>query len=419
MIKLKNLEFGSLPPNWKNEKILNICDIFSGGTPSTKISEYWNGNTPWLSSGETRNNFILETEKKITQLGVKNSSTRLAKKQDIVIASAGQGNTRGQVSLCLIDTYVNQSVLVLRANKEKIIPEFLFYNLKSRYDELRRISDSYSSRGSLPKSLLVILEIPLPPLLIQQKIASNLFALDSLIQNLQKQNKILEQIIQSIFKSWFIDFEFLNEDGKSYKSFGGEIVYNEEYGKEIPKGWEVSNIDKEFNLVMGQSPPGKSYNQIGDGIAFFQGRTDFGHRFPSVRMFCSEPSRFAKKGDTLISVRAPVGDVNLALYDCCIGRGLSAIRHKSDSLSYTYYIMLNLKPIFDNFESEGTVFGSINKTSFEQIKILAPAKNIVSLFEKIVNPIDKKIEDNAQQIQTLSKIRDFLLPKLMSGDIRV
>ena len=311
--------------------------------------------------------------------------------------------------------WANNHVHIVKAN-EKSNNRFLFYVLNFLN------MDGFLTGTAQPKlnqENMNLITIPNFSILEQTHIGKILYNLDSKIQNLKNQNQILEQITQAIFKSWFIDFEFLNEDGKSYKSFGGEIVYNEEYGKEIPKGWEVSNIDKEFNLVMGQSPPGKSYNQIGDGIAFFQGRTDFGHRFPSVRMFCSEPSRFAKKGDTLISVRAPVGDVNLALYDCCIGRGLSAIRHKSDSLSYTYYIMLNLKPIFDNFESEGTVFGSINKTSFEQIKILAPAKNIVSLFEKIVNPIDKKIEDNAQQIQTLSKIRDFLLPKLMSGDIRV
>ena len=114
-----------------NRKNLSeICKIFSGGTPSTKNNEYWNGDIPWLSSGETRNSFITNTERKITLDGVKNSSTSLAKKYDVIVASAGQGHTRGQVSLCLIDTYVNQSVIVLRTNKEIILPQFLFYNLK-------------------------------------------------------------------------------------------------------------------------------------------------------------------------------------------------------------------------------------------------------------------------------------------------
>lgn len=194
-----------LIPKWKTEKLSQICKIFSGGTPSTKIEQYWNGDIPWLSSGETRNNFITETERKITSEGVKNSSTRLAKKGDVVVASAGQGNTRGQVSLCLIDTYVNQSVIVLRANKQIILPQFLFYNLKSRYDELRSISDSHSSRGSLPKNILSDVRATFPTLVEQKKIASILGTIDDSIENLQKQNKILNKIAQAVFKSWFVD----------------------------------------------------------------------------------------------------------------------------------------------------------------------------------------------------------------------
>ena len=189
---------------WKIKTLSALCSIFSGGTPSTKNSDYWNGDISWLSSGETRNNFITDTERKITLSGVKNSSTRLAKKEDIVVASAGQGNTRGQVSLCLIDTYVNQSVIVLRTKKE-IFPKFLFYNLKSRYVELRRLSDSHSSRGSLPKNVLSTVQVLIPSLYDQQKIAKILYDLDMKIQNLQNQNKTLEQIAQTVFKSWFVD----------------------------------------------------------------------------------------------------------------------------------------------------------------------------------------------------------------------
>ena len=187
------------------KKISELCEIFSGGTPSTKNANYWNGHISWLSSGETRNNFITGTERKITSIGVDNSSTKLAKKDDVVIASAGQGHTRGQVSFCLIDTYINQSIVVLRANKQVIHPKFLFYNLKSRYKELRRLSDAHSSRGSLPKNILVTLDVTLPSLVEQEQIGRILYDLDTKIENLRKQNKILEQIAQTVFKSWFVD----------------------------------------------------------------------------------------------------------------------------------------------------------------------------------------------------------------------
>lgn len=133
--------------------------IYSGGTPTTSNAAYWNGAFGWFSSGETRNRFVISTEKTITQAGIDNSSTKLATKHDIVMASAGQGFTRGQTSMLLIDTYVNQSVIVIHSER-KILP-YLFWNLANRYEELRAISDSSSIRGSLTTKMIDAFEIPL------------------------------------------------------------------------------------------------------------------------------------------------------------------------------------------------------------------------------------------------------------------
>lgn len=133
--------------------------IYSGGTPTTSNAAYWDGAFGWFSSGETRNRFVISTEKTITQAGIDNSSTKLAAKHDIVMASAGQGFTRGQTSMLLIDTYVNQSVIVIHAERN-VLP-YLFWNLANRYEELRAISDSSSIRGSLTTKMIVAFEIPL------------------------------------------------------------------------------------------------------------------------------------------------------------------------------------------------------------------------------------------------------------------
>lgn len=132
--------------------------IYSGGTPTTSNAAYWDGTFGWFSSGETRNRFVISTEKSITQTGIDNSSTKLASKHDIVMASAGQGFTRGQTSMLLIDTYVNQSVIVIHADRN-ILP-YLFWNLANRYEELRAISDSSSIRGSLTTKMIAAFEIP-------------------------------------------------------------------------------------------------------------------------------------------------------------------------------------------------------------------------------------------------------------------
>lgn len=154
-------ELGMIPKGWEYGLINDTCEkIYSGGTPKTSEETYWNGELNWMSSGETRNNFIIDTEKYITQQGADKSSTKLANRLNTVIASAGQGFTRGQTSLLLIDTYINQSLITL---KPKYYYEFFnYFNIKRRYNELRNISDSHSIRGSLTTKMICKLGTILP-----------------------------------------------------------------------------------------------------------------------------------------------------------------------------------------------------------------------------------------------------------------
>ncbi|MFZ1640105.1 MAG: DUF559 domain-containing protein, partial [Candidatus Contendobacter sp.] len=188
---------------------------------------------------------------------------------------------------------------------------------------------------------------------------------------------------------------------------------------EIPRGWTVGRVDDEFDLTMGQSPPGNTYNEAGEGLPFYQGRTDFGFRFPTRRVYCTSPTRFAKAGDTLISVRAPVGDINMASEDCAIGRGVAAARHKTGSRAYTYLFMQDLEEVFARFEAEGTVFGSISKKDFHAIPSVTPPRDVVTNFERLLAPIDNRLEVNDRESRTLAALRDALLPKLISGELRI
>lgn len=155
---------GHIPKGWRVTTIGETCQaIFSGGTPSTQEARYWGGDIPWLSSGETRSTFIIDTEKSITKSGVENSSTRVARSGCTVIAGAGQGHTRGQTSLLTFESYINQSVVALAANLKVSSDLFLFFDLARRYDEFRQLSDSHSSRGSLTTKLLAGVKCVLPP----------------------------------------------------------------------------------------------------------------------------------------------------------------------------------------------------------------------------------------------------------------
>ncbi len=206
-------------------------------------------------------------------------------------------------------------------------------------------------------------------------------------------NNNLEQQVQAIYQHMFID--------------------------NVHPNWTEGTLSDIADITMGQSPSGSSYNEDGNGTIFFQGRAEFGYRFPSVRLYTTEPKRMALSNDTLMSVRAPVGDLNVAHTDCCIGRGLAAIHSKSNHQSFVLYTMFSLKKQLDVFNGEGTVFGSINRNSLNDMPILIPPDDILDKFERIVAPIDLTIRNNYDENCRLQDIRDTLLPRLMSGVLDV
>ena len=190
----------------------------------------------------------------------------------------------------------------------------------------------------------------------------------------------------------------------------------------------IDNISKDVKkgilqdiaeITMGQSPAGSTYNKKQFGMRFFQGRAEFGHRFPRERLYTSDPKRVAQKNDILMSVRAPVGDINIAVHDCCIGRGLASIRSKYTYHSFLFYAMLALRQYLDRFNSEGTVFGAINKEALNTLPVDIPSEEKIKNFEQIVSPMDACILNNYKELCYLENIRDTLLPKLMSGEIDV
>ena len=160
---------GPIPIGWRIEPLSSVCEsIFSGGTPDTREPKYWRGTLRWFSSGETRDTVVVDTEKRISLDAVQNSSTRLAKPGDVLIASAGQGTTRGQTSFCAVETYINQSVVAVRTDASRGDATWTFLNLARRYDEMRMLSDSHSIRGSLTTKILAGMKLVLSPAPVMQ-----------------------------------------------------------------------------------------------------------------------------------------------------------------------------------------------------------------------------------------------------------
>ena len=312
--------------------------------------------------------------------------------------------------------------LPLVVNESKVDYQYCYYLLISdkitNYLCGQNTNTSGSHKRINPDNFLDI-NIILPGLAEQKRIGKLLSDIDHKIELNRAINQNLEALAKQLYDYWFVQFDFPDENGRPYKSSGGKMVWNDKLKREIPEGWDDGILIDIANITMGQSPDGSSYNEVGEGMLFYQGSTDFGMRFPSVRQYTTAPSRFAKKGDILMSVRAPVGSINIANNDCCIGRGLSAINSKLGSISHLYYILNDLRIAFDQRNAAGTTFGSITKEDLYSLPIIIPSDEVIRAFDKICSPMFDRQMILGEEIDILTKQRDELLPHLMNGQVSV
>ena len=349
---------------------------------------------------------------------------------DVLVNITGDSVARVcQVRPDVLPARVNQHVAIVRPDPERLDPRFLRYALVSTKMQTKLLSwaASGATRNALTKRMIESLSVVAPRDVGEQRAIANILGtLDDKIELNRRMNETLEAIARALFKSWFVDFEPVRAKMVGRASglpddiaelFPSRFTAS---GKgEIPSGWHIKPLGECFKLTMGQSPPGSSYNDAGDGLPFFQGRTDFAFRYPANRRFCSAPSRIAQSEDTLVSVRAPVGDINMAWAESCIGRGIAALRHYSLSSTYTYYAVNAIHRDIAEFEHSGTVFGAITRRQFESLDVIEPDPATVGAFDMVAGPMDRSIRLNETESRNLTLARDALLPKLVSGEVGV
>ena len=411
---------------WFETTLGDITDFLSGGTPSKSRPDYWNGSVPWVSAKDMKRFRLHDTEDRITAEAVSNGA-KLVPAGTVLLLVRGMTLLK-KLPVCVTGRPMtfNQDVKALRP-KPGVDPAFLPYLVLGNKRRLLSLVDlAGHGTGRLNSEELKSLNVRLPPEDEQRTIAHILGTLDDKIELNRQLNETLEGLVRAIFKDWFVDFgpvraKLAGRDTglpeQLAELFPDRLVESELGG--IPEGWKISTVGECFNLAMGQSPPGSTYNEQGEGLPFFQGRSDFGFRYPENRKFCTAPTRIAQPGDTLVSVRAPVGDINMAWERCCIGRGVAALRHKSTTMSFSYYSTWRIQRELQAYEHTGTVFGAINKGQFEALKMIEPSPDIVAAFDSYAQPLDGKIRSNTAESRTLAVLRDTLLPKLVSGEVRL
>lgn len=313
-------------------------------------------------------------------------------KNDVLIARHGD-NGRA----CIFDNEQEANclnIVIIEPDEKKALAKYINYVF--RYEKVRLQIQSLtvgSVQNVINTKTIASLDIGVPSVNEQKKIVDLLSSFDEKIQTNKQINQNLQEQAKALYSDMIVD----KADGT----------------------WIPGTLSDVAIVTMGQSPKGDTYNEDGTGTVFFQGRAEFGFRFPTRRLYTTEPKRMAQSNDALMSVRAPVGDMNVAYEDCCIGRGLSAIRSKDGHQSYVFYTMFDLREQLDVFNGEGTVFGSINRDALNNLPISIPPKKVMDQFEALVSPMDAAIRNNYEEICRLESLRDSLLPRLMSGELDV
>lgn len=302
-------------------------------------------------------------------------------------------------------------IRVRLSSQSPLLPRFASYVLCTREHQLwmQRYCSHGSTMASLNQDILRLIEFPDLDRSAQQRVVDVLEVFDRLIANSRRRIEILDETAQSLYREWFVHLRF---PGHKSATFGASAL------GPIPDSWSVARLGENLDLIMGQSPASKHYNEDGNGLPFHQGVGSYGRRYPVQGRWTREWSREAAAGDTLVSVRAPVGRLNVADRRLALGRGIAAARPR-DGLSAFWFEALRQVFLREDSFGGGTIFKEVTRSDLLAIECIVPAYGLRSAAEALLRPIaglDKQLDEQARCV---TDARDLLLPRLVTGQIEV
>jgi len=394
--------------NWPLYAVNELCEFAVDCVNKTAPIVEYRTEFKMIRTTNVKGGFIdLNKVRYVTQ-DVFDKWTRRSKPQygDVILTREAPVGEVGRFISNESNVLLGQRLFHYRPNPEKLDWNYLAYILQSpsvqgRFKSMGHGATVDHVRVGDVEHLL----IPCPPLAIQKKIGAILSSYDDLIENNRRRIQLLEQSARLLYREWFVSLRFP----------GHEHV---KINNGVPEGWVMRKLIEIADITMGQSPKSFFYNESGSGLPFHQGVSNFGHRFPSHQIYCTEEARIAEAGDILFSVRAPVGRINITLDKIIIGRGLAAICSKNDQQNILFYA---LKSHFfkEDMIGGGSIFNAITKKDLYDVQLMLPSESIIRMFIEHVRPVDQQIENLNRQITRLVQARDILLPRLMSGEITV
>lgn len=404
---------------WKEYKIEDFCEVVGGGTPSTKEDSFYGGNISWITPRDLtnyKNRFISTGERNITELGLRNSSARLLPKNTILLTSRAP---IGYLAIASNEVCTNQGFKSLIVNPEIADFNYVYYLIKSNIERIKSLGTG-TTFAEISGAVVKNLKFKIPDLPTQTAVAEILSSLDDKIELNNKINQELETLAQTLFKHWFVDFEFPNENGEPYKSSGGEMV-DSELG-EIPKGWEISSLDKiaEYlnGLALQKYPPENEYEFIPVIKIRELRQKDISN---SDRASINLPEKYIiENGDVLFSWS---GSLMVDFWTNGKGALNQHLFKVTSNLFPKWYYYLWTKHHLNEFieiaESKATTMGHIQRQHLKDAHVLIPENNSIKDYSLVFEPIISKIIDNRIECAELIKMRDSLLPKLISGELEI
>ena len=394
---------------WREVRVFEIGQVVTGKTPSSKIPNQFGKLLPFVTPTDFRDyhKWVFEAERYLSDDGVSRLPGKVLPKKSVLVTCIG--SDMGKVAITGVQCVTNQQINSIIPFTDKIDANFLFYTLTSMHDDLQQLARGGTTMPIINKGAFEKICVRSPSLAEQKAIAATLSCLDDKIELNNRINKTLEEMAQAIFKSWFVDFEPF-QDGEFEDSELGPI----------PKGWRVGCIYEVCDVIYGAPFQSKLFNEDGKGFPLIRIR-DLKTFNPQFYTDENHPkAEIVNLGDILVGMDAE--------FRPCVWKGTKGLLNqrvckfvpKHDHIS-KYYVYHVIKPHMEYIENYkvGTTVSHIGKKDIDKIQVISPPKDVLAEFKKCIDSIYAGVLSNSRQNQVLSGIRDALLPKLMSGEIRV
>lgn len=400
---------------WAVIRLEDLCSkVTSGGTPNTQKQEYYGGNVPWLKTQEITFNRIYKTETFITEEGLNNSSAKWIPENSVIVAMYGA--TAGRIAINKIPLTTNQACCNLILNPSKANYNFIYYHLLSRFEEIAGMAIG-GAQPNLNAGMIKDLRVQIPPIETQNKIAEILSSIDDKIENNLATNQTLEEIARTLFKEWFVNFNYPNADGN---------LKHSEYG-EIPESWEVGTLGDIYKTTSGGTPSRSKPEFYENGSIGWVKSKELNNSFIidteekiTEDALKNSSAKLLPKHTVLIAMYgATVGEIGIIIDKVTCNQAICAfLPNEQYPFSFIYNFLLNSKQDIIS-RAVGSAQQNISQQLLLQYKLVIPPSELVQEYHRIVFPLFQKIQDNIEENESLKDLRDSLLPKLMSGEIIV